>query len=129
MRPKKTFRLFDKSPPEPVLVLTPEERHRAELYRTQAEAFRRRFTKPAFSATPPSTPGTGDALLSLWPEPEHLRIPVPGFLRYLVTQGKRLDLARLHPLVRDLHDLAHEPHRLVARPAGSRLYRSLKSRS
>ena len=57
IRPKKSFfgKLFGR--PEPAgPVLTPEERHQAEVYRTQAEALRDRLARPTLSATPSPNP-------------------------------------------------------------------------
>lgn len=111
VRPKKSFLgTFGKSEP----VLTPEERHRAELYRARVEVLCQRFAAPTFSATPSIQPGDdADTLLSLWPEPERQRVPVAGFLQYLATQGKRLDLARLLPLARDYLASTTSPMSLV----------------
>lgn len=113
VRTKKSFfGIFSKSESESVL--TPEERHRAELYRARVEALRQRFAAPTFSATPSIQPGNdADTLLSLWPEPERQRVPVAGFLQYLATQGKRLDLARLLPLARDYLASTTSPMSLV----------------
>lgn len=56
VRPKKSFfgKLFGKPDPDPVL--TPEERHQAEIYRAQVKALHERFTSRTFSAMPPSSP-------------------------------------------------------------------------
>lgn len=115
IRPQKNFsgKFFGKSvPAEPVL--TPEERHQAEIYRAQVKVLHERFTSPTFSATPPLQPGSdADTLLSLWPEPERQRIPVTGFLRYLAGQGKKLDVGQLIPLAREYLASTASPISLV----------------
>ena len=115
IRPQKNFsgRFFGKSEPaEPVL--TPEERHQAEIYRAQVKTLHERFTSPTFSATPPLQPGgDADALLSLWPEPERQRIPVTGFLNYLAGKGKKLDVGQLIPLAREYLDSTASPVSLI----------------
>ena len=113
VRPKKSFfgKLFDKPDPEPVL--TPEERHQAELYRAQVKALHERFTSRTFSATPPLPGDDADALISLWPEPERQRVPVTGFLRYLAGQGKKLDVGQLVPLAREYLDSTASPMSLA----------------
>ena len=110
VRPKRSFfgKLFGKPDPDPVL--TPEERHQAEIYRAQVKALHERFTSHTLSATPPLQPGgDADALLSLWPEPERQRVPVIGFLRYLAGQGKKLDVGQLVPLAREYLDSTASP--------------------
>lgn len=114
VRPKKSFfgKLFGKPDPDPVL--TPEERHQAEIYRAQVKALHERFTSRTFSAMPPLQPGgDADALISLWPEPERQRVPVTGFLRYLAGQGKKLDVGQLVPLAREYLDSTASPMSLA----------------
>ena len=109
VRPKKSFfgKLFGKPDPDPVL--TPEERHQAEIYRAQVKALHERFTSSTLSATPPLPGDDADALISLWPEPERQRVPVTGFLNYLAGKGKKLDVGQLVPLAREYRsDLANE---------------------
>ena len=113
VRPKKSFfgKLFGKPDPDPVL--TPEERHQAEIYRARAEALCQRFATPTFSATPPLPGDDADALISLWPEPERQRVPVTGFLNYLAGKGKKLDVGQLVPLAREYLDSTASPMSLA----------------
>ena len=114
VRPKKSFfgKLFGKPDPDPVL--TPEERHQAEIYRAQVKALHERFTSRTFSAMPPLQPGgDADALISLWPEPERQRVPVTGFLNYLAGKGKKLDVGQLVPLAREYLDSTASPMSLA----------------
>ncbi len=114
VRPKKSFfgKLFGKPDPDPVL--TPEERHQAEIYRAQVKALHERFTSRTFSAMPPLQPGgDADALISLWPEPERQRVPVTGFLNYLAGKGKKLDVGQLVPLAGEYLDSTASPMSLA----------------
>lgn len=98
VRPKKSFfgKLFGKPDPDPVL--TPEERHQAEIYRAQVKALHERFTSRTFSAMPPSSPVATRTRCRSGPNQSDSAFPSPGSLTIWQGKGKSSTLANLSPL-------------------------------